>query len=345
VKPVLYLVRALPGADLGPVREHYDVRGGAPRAPPRERLVEEARDAVVLAPTYIDRVDAALLDALPALRHVASYGVGTNHLDLDALRRRRILVTNTPGVLTDATADHALALLLAAARRVAEGDRVVRRGGWTEVDPAWMLGTEVTGKTLGIVGFGRIGQAVARRARGFELSVLFTSPRDVAFPGAARKRFVLFSAIEAEVLGGRADAGVIIHESRFTYAARGLVKLLDLGEHWERETRSPVPLGGIVARRGLDPAVRGEVDRLIRRSLELANADRAHLSDYVRRHAQEMDEAVMRQHVDLYVNDFSLGLGPAGRRAVEKLIAVYRDVNPGAPPVPEGLFSSAARAP
>jgi len=186
VKPVLYLVRALPGADLGPVREHYDVRGGAPRAPPRERLVEEARDAVVLAPTYIDRVDAALLDALPALRHVASYGVGTNHLDLDALRRRRILVTNTPGVLTDATADHALALLLAAARRVAEGDRVVRRGGWTEVDPAWMLGTEVTGKTLGIVGFGRIGQAVARRARGFELSVLFTSPRDVAFPGAAR---------------------------------------------------------------------------------------------------------------------------------------------------------------
>jgi glyoxylate reductase len=187
VKPVLYLVRALPGGDLGPVREHYDVRGGAVRPPPsRDALVQEAREAAVLVPTYIDRVDEALLDALPSVRHVASYGVGTNHLDLEALRRRGVLVTNTPGVLTDATADHALALLLAAARRVAEGDRVVRRGGWTEVNPAWMLGTEVTGKTLGIVGFGRIGQAVARRARGFDLTVLFASPRDVAFPGATR---------------------------------------------------------------------------------------------------------------------------------------------------------------
>jgi glyoxylate reductase len=186
VKPVLYVVRALPGADWTEVREHYEVRGNAPRSPPREALLAEARDAAVLVPTYIDRVDAALVDALPAVRHVASYGVGTNHLDLDALRRRRILVTNTPGVLTDATADHAMALLLAAARRVAEGDRVVRRGGWTEVDPAWMLGTEVSGKTLGVVGFGRIGQAVARRARGFDLEVLYTSTRDVAFPGATR---------------------------------------------------------------------------------------------------------------------------------------------------------------
>jgi glyoxylate reductase len=97
-----------------------------------------------------------------------------------------VLVTNTPGVLTDATADHAMALLLAAARRVAEGDRVVRRGGWTGMDPSWMLGTEVTGKTLGVVGFGRIGQAMARRARGFEMTILYTSPRDMDFPGARR---------------------------------------------------------------------------------------------------------------------------------------------------------------
>jgi len=186
MKPVLYLVRALPGADLGALREVFEVRGGAPQPSPRAALVAEARDAVVLAPTYIDRVDDALLAELPAVRHVASYGVGTNHLDLAALRRRGVLVTNTPGVLTDATADHTMALLLAAARRVAEGDRVVRRGGWTAVDPAWMLGTEVTGKTLGIVGFGRIGQAVAKRARGFELEVRYASPRDMAFDGARR---------------------------------------------------------------------------------------------------------------------------------------------------------------
>jgi glyoxylate reductase len=109
-----------------------------------------------------------------------------NHIDLAACRERRVLVTNTPGVLTDATADHALALLLAAARRVAEGDRVVRAGGWREVTPGFMLGTEVTGKTLGIVGFGRIGQAVARRALGFGMKVLYAGPREVAFPGATR---------------------------------------------------------------------------------------------------------------------------------------------------------------
>jgi glyoxylate reductase len=186
VKPVLYLVRALPGADVAALREVFEVRGGAARPPTPERLAAEARDAAVLVPTYIDRVDDALLEALPSVRHVASYGVGTNHLDLPALRRRGILVTNTPGVLTNATADHVMALLLAAARRVAEGDRVVRRGAWTAVDPAFLLGTEVTGKTLGIVGFGRIGQAIARRARGFELEVLYTSPREVAFEGARR---------------------------------------------------------------------------------------------------------------------------------------------------------------
>ncbi len=184
MKPIVYLVRALPGQDLEPLRPFVELRGGASTAPPRDRLVEEARGATILAPTYIDRVDGPLLDALPTVRHVASYGVGVNHLDLEACRARKVLVTNTPGVLTDATADHAIALLLAAARRVAEGDRVVRAGGWRAVDPAFMLGTEVTGKTLGIVGFGRIGQAVARRALGFRMRILYASPRAADLPGA-----------------------------------------------------------------------------------------------------------------------------------------------------------------
>jgi glyoxylate reductase len=185
-KPVLYVVRALPGARLERLAELFEIRGNAPKAPPRERLLREAAGAAVLVPTYIDRVDAPLLDALPTVRHVASYGVGVNHIDLEACRARGVLVTNTPGVLTDATADMAMALLLAAARRVAEGDRVIRAGGWTEIDPGWMLGSEVTGKTLGIVGFGRIGQAMARRAAGFDLRLLYASPREVAFPGARR---------------------------------------------------------------------------------------------------------------------------------------------------------------
>jgi 1,4-dihydroxy-6-naphthoate synthase len=153
----------------------------------------------------------------------------------------------------------------------------------------------------------------------------------LAFPEATRKEFMVFSRIEEAVLSGAVDAGVIIHESRFTYAAKGLVKLLDLGEHFEQVTRSPVPLGGIVARRTLPLAVRREVDRLVRLSVERALAGLPRISGYVRSHAQEMDEAVMRQHIGLYVNERSLDLGDVGRRAVETLLEVHARANPGAP--------------
>jgi glyoxylate reductase len=187
VKPILYLVRRLPGGDLSRLTELFDVRGGADQPPSREQLIADARDAVVLAPTYIDRVDADLVAALPRLRHVASYGVGVNHLDLDACRARGVLVTNTPGVVTEATADLAFGLILAVARRIAESDRLVRRGGWKGIDPAWMLGTEVNGKALGIVGFGRIGQALARRAIGFSMRVFYSTPRELSFHGAEHR--------------------------------------------------------------------------------------------------------------------------------------------------------------
>jgi glyoxylate reductase len=123
---------------------------------------------------------------LPAVRQVSSYGVGLNHIELPATSRRGITVTNTPDVVTDATADLAMALLLAAARRVSEGDRLIRAGGWREAAPEFLLGREVTGKTIGIVGFGRIGQAVARRAAGFGMRILYASPREAGFPGATR---------------------------------------------------------------------------------------------------------------------------------------------------------------
>ncbi|HEY7726602.1 MAG TPA: NAD(P)-dependent oxidoreductase, partial [Anaeromyxobacteraceae bacterium] len=186
MKPVLYFVRALPGARLEPLRELFEIRGNAPRPPPREEWLRQAAGAAVLAPTYLDAIDAAVLDLLPTVRHVASYGVGLNHVDLAACRARGVLVTNTPGVLADATADMAMALLLAAARRVAEGDRAVRAGRWRENDPGFMLGTGITGKTLGLVGMGQIGQAMVRRAAGFGLRLLYAAPRDMGVPGAER---------------------------------------------------------------------------------------------------------------------------------------------------------------
>ncbi|WP_242333561.1 MULTISPECIES: 1,4-dihydroxy-6-naphthoate synthase [unclassified Anaeromyxobacter] len=160
----------------------------------------------------------------------------------------------------------------------------------------------------------------------------------LAYPGAAHKQFRVFSDIEDAVLGGAVDAGVIIHEGRFTYAAKGLVKLLDLGEHWERQTGAPIPLGGIVARRTLDRDVLRALERLVRESTLRALARRPLVTEYVRRHAQEMDEAVMRQHIDLYVNDFSVDVGDAGRRAVETLLDVHARMNPASAGVRRDVF-------
>jgi glyoxylate reductase len=186
VKPIVYAVRALPGGIPPEVKSSADLRGGEECSPPRERIHAEGREAEILVVTYLDRVDQPLLDGLPAVRQVSSYGVGVNHVDLPATKRRGIVVTNTPDVVTDATADMAMALLLASARRVAEGDRMIRAGNWRDLGASFLLGREVSGKTLGIVGFGRIGQAMARRAGGFGMRILYTSPRDAGVPGASR---------------------------------------------------------------------------------------------------------------------------------------------------------------
>jgi 1,4-dihydroxy-6-naphthoate synthase len=130
----------------------------------------------------------------------------------------------------------------------------------------------------------------------------------------------LYSEIMPAVASGKADAGLIIHESRFTYGDHGLVCLLDLGEWWEQETGRPIPLGGIVARRSLGEERIRAVERAIRASVEYAFAHPTASLEYMRRHAQEMDEGVMRSHVDLYVNDFSVELGAEGEAAVRQLL-------------------------
>jgi len=145
----------------------------------------------------------------------------------------------------------------------------------------------------------------------------------LAFPGARHKKFMLFSDIETAVLNGTVDCGVIIHENRFTYMQKGLTKLMDLGEFWEQKTQSPIPLGGIVMRKDFDPEIAARVDALIRESVSYAQARYPFLPDYIKQHSQEMEESVMRQHIDLYVNHYSLGLGVEGRKAVDTLLKVY----------------------
>jgi glyoxylate reductase len=144
-------------------------------------LVDAVKAADVLVPTVTDRIDAALLSqAGPRLKLIASFGTGIDHIDIKTARQRGITVTNTPGVLTEDTADMTMALILAVPRRLAEGERLVRSGKWGGWGPTSMLGHRIWGKRLGIVGMGRIGTAVARRARGFGLAIHYHNRRRVA---------------------------------------------------------------------------------------------------------------------------------------------------------------------
>lgn len=145
----------------------------------------------------------------------------------------------------------------------------------------------------------------------------------LAFPQATRKKFMVFSAIEDAVLHGDADAGVIIHENRFTYQQKGLKKLMDLGEYWEQQTGNPIPLGGIVMKKSFDLPLQLQADRLIRHSLQYAFEHYPLITDYVKQHSQEMSEAVMRRHIDLYVNNYSLQLGADGKAAVHTFLDIF----------------------
>jgi 1,4-dihydroxy-6-naphthoate synthase len=148
-----------------------------------------------------------------------------------------------------------------------------------------------------------------------------------AFPGAKDKREMVFSSIEDAVISGKTELGVIIHENRFTYASKGLQKILDLGDHWETKMNVPIPLGGIAVSQSARRSVALKIDALIKKSLEYAFSNYPLIPDYVKQHAQEMDEIVMRQHIDLYVNQFSLDLGSRGREAILTLYEVFRKVN------------------
>ncbi|MFD2872434.1 menaquinone biosynthesis family protein [Mucilaginibacter ximonensis] len=139
----------------------------------------------------------------------------------------------------------------------------------------------------------------------------------LAFPEATNKVELVFSDIENAVLEGRVDAGLIIHENRFTYQDKGLKKIIDLGDYWEKETGCAIPLGGIVANRNLPADVQHKINRVLRKSVEFAFANPKSGLEYIREHAQEMSEEVMYKHIELYVNKYSVDLGEEGRKAIQ----------------------------
>jgi glyoxylate reductase len=187
-----FVTRELPGPGLDRLREAHEVDVWRERLPPsREELARRCADAEGLLSLLTDRIDSELINACPKLQAIANYAVGYDNIDLQAAAARGIEVGNTPDVLTDATADLAFALLLAAARNLPQAAASVLAADWLTWEPARYLGHDVHGATLGIVGFGRIGRAVARRAAGFDMTVLHTGEGGVAMSELlARSDFV-----------------------------------------------------------------------------------------------------------------------------------------------------------
>ena len=180
-KPLVIVTRKLPDVIETRMMELFNTRLNLSDTPfTAAELVEAAKQADVLVPTVTDRIDARILaQANPDLRLIANFGTGTDHIDLASARQRGITVTNTPGVLTEDTADMTMALMLAVPRRLTEGERLLRSGEWTGWSPTGMLGSRIWGKRLGIIGMGRIGQAVARRAKAFGLSIHYHNRHQV----------------------------------------------------------------------------------------------------------------------------------------------------------------------
>lgn len=203
VRPRVFVARKLPGEALERLSRLVDLRVWEEELPPSQAVLREAaREAEGLITLLTDRVDEALLAGSPSLRAVSNVAVGYDNIDVPACTARRIAVGNTPGVLTETSADFAFALLMALARRVAEADAFVRAGRWKTWDPGLLLGVDVYGATLGLVGLGKIGAAMARRARGFGMRILYVNR--TARPD-----------LEAELGLTRVDKATLLAESDF----------------------------------------------------------------------------------------------------------------------------------
>jgi glyoxylate reductase len=220
----VFVTRQLPGGALDRLRAEHDVEiwpGELP--PPREELLAGVADAEGLLSLLSDRVDAELIDAAPKLRAVANYAIGFDNIDLEAAAARGIQVGNTPDVLTDATADLAWALMLAAARRLVEAHRAVVDGEWRTWEPEGWVGVDVHGATLAVVGAGRIGRAVGQRASGFEMEVLMVDLGDDLHAALERADFVSLHTpltaetrhlIDADALAVMKPTAVIVNTAR-----------------------------------------------------------------------------------------------------------------------------------
>ena len=247
----IFITRKLPDEVVNPLREKFDVTmwHSDEISMTYDEIKSQAKDTNALWTVLSDKVDRALIESLPNLKVISNLAVGYNNIDVEAAKERGIIVTNTPGVLTETTADLAFSLLLATARRVTEAERDLRAGKWISWSPMQLTGMDVFGATLGIIGMGRIGEAVARRAKGFDMKVLYHNrSRKIE----AEEQFG-FTYVELDALLQESDFIVLL--TPLTAETKGLIGERELNLMKETAAIINVARGGIIDEKALYEAL------------------------------------------------------------------------------------------
>lgn len=248
MKPIVYVTRKLPDEAVAGLKDSYEVRMWEDEETPvpRDVLLKEVQEASALWAMLTDSIDREVMDNAPNLKIISNLAVGHNNIDLDAARERGICVTNTPDALTEATADLTFALLMATARRLSEASRALRAGEWKAWTPLGFTGHDVYGATIGIIGMGRIGEAVARRAKGFNMNVLYHN--------RTRRRFEDFVYSDLDELLSHSDFVVLLIP--YTEQTAGMIGERELGLMKNTASLINVARGGIVDEKALEEALK-----------------------------------------------------------------------------------------
>nr|WP_311195579.1 D-glycerate dehydrogenase [Planococcus sp. 107-1] len=250
MKPIIYITQKLPDEAVAELQNSYEVRmwHDDQTSAPKEEIINQVKEAHALWAMLSNQIDEEVFEAAPNLKVVANLAVGYNNIDLDAARKHGVMVTNTPEVLTEATADLTFALLLATARRIIEAEKSVRSGDWKSWSPMGMAGQQVGGATLGIIGMGRIGEAVARRGQGFGMNVLYHN----------RTRRSLEDVKYAELDDLLQNSDFVVILTPLTEETKGMISERELSLMKDTACLINVARGGIVDEQALYEALKSE---------------------------------------------------------------------------------------
>ncbi len=315
-KPVILVTRKLPDSVEQKLAQHFTtILNPDDRLYSTAELLQLAENADAILPCHTEKFNAETIAQLPArVKAIANFSVGVDHVDLDAAMQKQVVVTNTPDVLSDATAEIAMLLMLGAARRASEGERLVRSQQWKDWSPAFMVGRQVTGKRLGILGLGRVGQVVARRGRGFDMTVHYhnRNPLDPDQAGDA----IYHESVEALL----ANIDVLSIHCPASEATRGLLNRERIALMHRNAILVNTSRGGVIDDDALVAALQSGV--IAAAGLDVFNGE----PDSIHPGYRELDNAFLLPHIGSATHETRQAMG---FRAIDNLVAIFNGEEPG----------------